>query len=64
MKEKVHFSVQWDGAGDRLPKKFVSDVEIPIDVDLNNEDDLADFLSDWLSDEFGYCHTGFNYELV
>jgi hypothetical protein len=64
MSKKIRFNVKWDGAGNRLPKKFVSDVEIPSDIDCNNEDELIDFLSDWLSDEFGFCHLGFTYEMI
>ena len=29
---------------------------------VTDEDDLLDDISDWLSDEYGFCHDGF--ELV
>lgn len=61
MIKKIRFNVKWDEAGNRLPKKFISDVCMPEDL---TEDEYDDFLSDWLSDEFGYCHLGFNYEMI
>lgn len=41
-----------------LPKE----VEIPNYLITDDEDDLLDEVSDWLSDEYGFCHDGF--ELV
>ena len=53
-------NIKWDAPkGENLPKKVV------IDIDENNEyllEDIeyyADNLSDYLSDEYGYCHYGF-----
>lgn len=43
-----------------LPKNFTVDVPAPEDDDT----DLSDYLSDWLSDEYGYCHNGFNYQVI
>ena len=42
---------------DNLP----TEVEIPSYL-ITDEDDLLDDISDWLSDEYGFCHFGF--ELV
>ena len=38
-----------------------TEVEIPSYL-ITDEDDLLDDISDWLSDEVGFCHDGF--ELV
>lgn len=38
-----------------------TEVEIPSYL-ITDEDDLLDDISDWLSDEYGFCHDGF--ELV
>lgn len=42
-----------------LPKEFTTDVPAPED-----DTDLSDYLSDWLSDEYGFCHNGFNYQVI
>ena len=55
--------IKWDaeeGVTD-LPETFEADVDFE-DVDMNNENEISDFLSDWLTDEYGYCHYGFDYE--
>lgn len=54
--------IKWDTDGDQevfdlLPQE----VEIPeeiVDLDEDGEYDV-DGISDWLSDEFGFCHYGF-----
>lgn len=38
-----------------------TEVEIPSYL-ITDEDDFLDDVSDWLSDEYGFCHDGF--ELV
>lgn len=53
-------NIKWDGdmeAFDALP----TEVEIP-DYLITDEDDCLDDVSDWLSDEYEFCHDGF--ELV
>jgi hypothetical protein len=40
-----------------LPKKV--ELELP-EMD---EEDIADYISDELSDTYGYCHNGFAYEI-
>lgn len=64
----IHFyNVNWDVKGEvgtlkdlGLKNDFIEEVNIE-DID---DDELDDFLSDWLSDEFGYCHFGFDYEII
>lgn len=66
---RIEFSnVQWDideedffsDEDPILPKNFT------IDVPASEDDytDLSDYLSDWLSDEYGFCHNGFNYQVI
>lgn len=59
-------NVQWDTDGASLKscglkKKFEADIDIDKNIDVS---ELEDILSDWLSDEFGYCHCGFDYQIV
>lgn len=63
----IHFfNVDWDVDGNQsleelgLETDFVEEVNIE-DID---EDELDDYLSDWLSDEYGFCHFGFDYEVL
>lgn len=58
-------NIQWDTDGDKqvlteLPKE----VEIPTEVILDALNDNEDAISDYLSDEYGYCHSGYNIEIV
>lgn len=66
---KIKFSnVQWDVDEEDffsteeliLPKNFTAVVPAPEDDDT----ELSDYLSDWLSDEYGFCHNGFNYQVI
>ena len=66
-KIKVHFSnIKWDV--DKkcslrelgLRDEFIKEIEVE---DFNREE-IEDFLSDWLSNEFGFCHCGFNFEIL
>lgn len=51
-------NIKWDvdelGDLEYLP----TEVEIPSCL-ITDEDDLLDDISDWLSDEYGFCHNGF-----
>ena len=43
-----------------LPTRITININ---DLDYQPEyDDLADAISDWLSDTYGFCHYGFDYE--
>lgn len=63
------FNIKWDTDGDKaalrmLPKEVNWDGYVD-EEDLEDEEDgLADILSDYLSDNWGYCHFGFEYEEV
>lgn len=59
MKVKV-FDIDWDTDGE--------DVELPLEIELeiddkfvNDEDELSEVICDYLSDEYGFCHFGFDY---
>ena len=55
-------NIKWDTDVDmELLEELPTEVEIP-DYLITDEDDLLDDISDWLSDEYGFCHDGF--ELV
>ena len=47
---------------DEILLTLPTEVEIPSYLITDNEDDSLDDISDWLSDEYGFCHDGF--ELV
>ena len=56
-------NIKWDTDGDmELLEELPTEVEIPDYLITDDEDDLLDDISDWLSDEYGFCHFGF--ELV
>ena len=69
----IKWDVTTDGAEDmtkedmdEILSTFPAEVEIPDNLIDNNEDFDEDYyysdISDWLSDEYGFCHFGF--ELV
>ena len=47
---------------DEILSTLPTEVEIPDYLITDDEDDLLDEVSDWLSNEYGFCHDGF--ELV
>ena len=55
--------IKWDTDGDKellktLPKEI--DISNEFDVkDYEDEEQLLDDISDWLTDTYGYCHFGF-----
>lgn len=55
-------NINWDTDGEDID--LPNEVEAPNEIvkDFNDEEELLDYLSDWLSDEYGFCHDGFNIE--
>lgn len=63
-------NIKWDvtdGAEDMTKKEMneilstlPTEVEIPDHLIVDDIDDLYDGVSDWLSDEYGFCHFGFD----
>lgn len=37
--------------------------EIIEEFNCDDKEELDDMISNWLSDSFGYCHFGFDYEI-
>lgn len=56
------FDIEWDMDEDDdtvLPNEIVNE------FDYNGDnDELSDNISDWLTDEYEYCHYGFDYEII
>lgn len=63
------YDIDWDTDDDEiireeLPEEILLNTEY---LDVENEEDiyeLEDVISDYLSDEYGYCHKGFNFERI
>lgn len=56
------FDIEWDideEDGTVLP----TEIEAEFDYHGDN-DELSDNISDWLTDEYEYCHYGFDYEII
>ena len=57
-------NIQWDTDGD---KENLMDLpaELSIDTDtlsISDEDEIEETISDYLSDTYGFCHYGFDFE--
>ena len=35
---------------------------IPVDAELGENEEIEEWLSEWLSDTYGFCHFGFSWE--
>ena len=58
----VHFSdVLWDYDDEDVVLYLPTD--ITVEIDIPECDSISDFLSDWLSEEYGYCHEGFSFTI-
>lgn len=61
-------NIQWDTNDEEWGDTIISDViymltdELPTEVEIPNGMTDEEEISDWLSEEFGFCHKGF--ELV
>ena len=56
------FDIEWDIDED---DDTVLPTEIEAEFDYHGDnDELSDNISDWLTDEYDYCHEGFNYEII
>lgn len=63
-------NIKWDTDGDEevfatlpqeidVPEYFLEKKNFEIDGEYD-EDEMLDQLSDWISDEYGFCHGGFD----
>lgn len=56
------FDIEWDIDED---DDIVLPTEIVNEFDYNGDnDELCYAITDWLTDEYEYCHEGFNYEII
>lgn len=60
--------IKWDTDGDKeLLKTLPKEIDISNEFDVNDyeddEEQLLDDISDWLTDTYGYCHFGFEIKL-
>lgn len=62
VKVKV-FDIEWDCDGDD-PEECGLPEEMELEVEHDSDMELEDEISDKLSDETGFCHNGFRYEMV
>ena len=55
--------IKWDTDGNmKILKSLPKEIDISDEFDVNDyedEEQLLDDISDWLSDTYGYCHFGF-----
>lgn len=56
--------IKWDTDGDmKMLKSLPKGIDISDEFDVkdyeDDQDQLLDDISDWLSDTYGYCHFGF-----
>ncbi len=65
-------NIKWDTDGDEevfatlpqeidVPEFFLEKKNFEVDGEYSR-DEMLDQLSDWLSDEYGFCHGGFDVE--
>lgn len=55
----VIYDIEWDTDGEEV--NLSNQIEHIFDgYNDINDGDLLDEISDWLTDEYGYCHRGFN----
>ena len=58
-------NIKWDTDGDEellksLPQEIeITEGDIPEDVDRDDEEEITEFVSDYITDETGFCHDGF-----
>ena len=56
------FNIEWDMDED---DDAVLPTEIEAEFDYKGDnDELEETIADWLTDEYDYCHEGFNYEII
>ena len=57
-------NILWDTDGDKETLTNLP-AELSIDSDalgISDEDEIEETISDYLSDSYGFCHYGFNFE--
>ena len=56
------YDIEWDTDGEDI--EIPTEVELEVDIsDMEDEEELADYISDHISDETGWCHNGCSWEI-
>ena len=57
------FDISWDEADDSTPIDITTDILVDVE-DADERGIIEDRLSDKISNEYGFCHFGFNYQEI
>ena len=64
LKQIIVTDIEWDAPEEaNLPNRVTININKDNEYLLEDIEDCADNLSDFLSDEYGYCHYGFKAEI-
>ena len=59
------FNIKWDLDEPEdincVPNEMIVDISNKEIDNLNNEEEIEDYISDFISDEIGFCNDGFDY---
>ena len=56
------YDIDWDTDGEDVD--LPNEIEVNVPAEVVDYDDVNDYISDWLSDEYGFCHNGFLLEEI
>lgn len=59
-----YFDIKWDLDGEDLDIDLPSEMTIATDPSVLDDEDAENIISDMLTEATGFCHKGFNYEIV
>ena len=54
------YNIDWDTDGEDVDLPNEVEVDVPAEIVAYGDNEVEDFISDYLSDEYGFCHNGFN----
>lgn len=57
-------NIKWDTDGEDIDLPKEMEVELPEYIDETDEDEVDEYISDYISDETGFCHYGFDIKEV
>lgn len=57
-------NIKWDTDGEDIDLPKEMEVELPEYIDETDEDEVDEYVSDYISDETGFCHYGFDIKEV
>lgn len=52
--------IDWDTDEADLPQRLI----VPIPDHIKDEDEIEDYVSEAISEDTGFCHKGFGYEII